>query len=118
MNAAYIGPELDLIPAPGSFRFELSADDLQQHYIETAALKCCYCSEPLGFSNFLLRWPGNINAHVGCHENSIEHERAAENNPHLIEQAATANKMTIEGFRSLPSYARSRLIRELKEASR
>jgi hypothetical protein len=60
----------------------------------------------------MLSWPDGRRAHEACLDDSIESERALANNPFEIDRAARAAKMTLEGFKLLPSWERLRLIRE------
>ncbi len=111
----YAFPERELVPGPGSPRWEAMSEQAQERWREIRASSCIYCGRPLGEQAWMLSWPDGRKAHLGCQEDSIAAETALANNPFEIERAAKAAKITNEGFRLLPSWERLRLIRMARD---
>jgi len=84
----------------------------QSHWLEIHTIPCIYCGRPISEQFWMLTWPDGRRAHEACHNDAIEAERALANNPFETERAARAAKMTLDGFKLLPSWERLRLIRE------
>ena len=111
-------PQWDIIPAPGSNRWEMAGEETQSSWADWAASPCMICGQILGYCTAILTWLPDENAHVSCHEDRLEEERLFLLNAPLIERTAKAREMTIEAFKELPSWDRARFMREQVEKER
>ena len=105
-------PERDIVPGPCAPRWEAMSDEAQAHWRDIRATPCIYCGRPISEQFWMRSWPDGRRAHEACRDEAIDTERALANNPFEIDRASRAAKMTVEGFKLLPSWERLRLIRE------
>jgi hypothetical protein len=75
-----------------------------------AARKCMVCEQAIGYCCWVYWWGPHEFAHAACHDDARQRELSRVNDPWLIEQAARAGGLTIEGFRALPVWERERRI--------
>jgi hypothetical protein len=102
----------EMVPGVGSPRWEAMSEESHARWREIHATPCIYCGRPISEQFWMMTWPDGRRAHEACLDDSIEAERSVANNPFEIDRAARAAKMTVEGFKLLPSWERFRLIRE------
>lgn len=111
-------PQWDVIPSPGSDKFEYGSEEMQEYWRKWADSPCFICGQPLGFCCAVLTWLPEENCHLRCHEEKLEEERRFLSQPGLIERTAKALGVTIEAFKGEASWDRARMMREQAERER
>ena len=76
---------------------------------------CPHCKQTIGENCWVAIWDFQSVEHLSCREDWLKAEDNLLNNQGLIEDAAKAAQMTIEGFKALPSWTRLRHIQQISQ---
>lgn len=103
-------PNQEFVPCVGSKNWEMMSSVVQGLWMVVHASPCLYCGKPIGQGTWMLEWDAGRRAHLGCHEDMLKAENDLLANASLMDDAARTAKLTIVGFKALPTWERLRLM--------